>query len=243
VLVAIAPIAESADRSAAAGTPPVAAPAAERAQFGPIVGLAVQPRAAHRISRSGERVTALPHRAAVPVRRMARRVRPEVIGTHVAARLAHRTRPARFAHRAWSARSVHRVGSAMRTTVHRGVRFAGHRVQRGVPRRMAGVVAFALSQVGKRYVTGGEGGGGFDCSGLTKRAYAHAGLQLPHSSGAQAARARRISQSQALPGDLVVGTGHVGIYMGRGMMVDAGNHRVGVVYRHLYSGLHLARLN
>jgi cell wall-associated NlpC family hydrolase len=35
----------------------------------------------------------------------------------------------------------------------------------------------------------------------------------------------------------------VGIYMGRGMMVDAGNHRVGVVYRHLYSGLHLARLN
>jgi len=36
VLVAIAPIAESADRSAAAGTPPpVAAPAAERAQFGP----------------------------------------------------------------------------------------------------------------------------------------------------------------------------------------------------------------
>jgi peptidoglycan DL-endopeptidase CwlO len=108
---------------------------------------------------------------------------------------------------------------------------------------MAAVVAFALSQVGKTYVTGGEGRGGFDCSGLTKRAYARAGLQLPHSSGAQAARARRISRSQALPGDLVVGTGHVGIYMGRGMMVDAGNHRVGVVYRHLYSGLHLARLN
>ena len=107
---------------------------------------------------------------------------------------------------------------------------------------MAAVVAFALSQVGKRYVTGGEGGGGFDCSGLTKRAYARAGLYLPHSSGAQAARARRVSRSQARPGDLVVGTGHVGIYMGRGMMVDAGNHRVGVAYRHLYSGLHLARL-
>jgi cell wall-associated NlpC family hydrolase len=108
---------------------------------------------------------------------------------------------------------------------------------------MAPVIAFALSQVGKRYVRGGEGRGGFDCSGLTKRAYAHAGLRLPHSSGAQAGRARRISRSQARPGDLVVGAGHVGIYMGRGMMVDAGNHRTGVVYRHLYSGLHVARLS
>jgi peptidoglycan DL-endopeptidase CwlO len=107
---------------------------------------------------------------------------------------------------------------------------------------MAAVVAFAFAQVGKRYVRGGEGKGGFDCSGFTKRAYAHAGLRLPHSSGAQAARAQRVSRSQARPGDLVVGAGHVGIYMGRGMMIDAGNHRTGVVYRHLYSGLHVARL-
>jgi peptidoglycan DL-endopeptidase CwlO len=106
---------------------------------------------------------------------------------------------------------------------------------------MAAVIAFAFSQVGKRYVRGGEGKGGFDCSGFTKRAYAHAGLRLPHSSGAQAARARRVSRTQARPGDLVVGAGHVGIYMGRGMMVDAGNQRTGVVYRHLYSGLHVAR--
>ena len=107
---------------------------------------------------------------------------------------------------------------------------------------MTAVVAFALSQVGKRYVRGGEGRGGFDCSGFTKRAYAHAGVRLPHSSGAQAARARRIPQAQARPGDLVVGTGHVGIYMGNGMMIDAGNRRTGVVYRHLYSGLHVSRL-
>jgi cell wall-associated NlpC family hydrolase len=127
-------------------------------------------------------------------------------------------------------------------TVPRIVRVAKNRVRRGVPPRMTAVVAFALSQVGKRYVRGGEGRGGFDCSGFTKRAYAHAGLRLPHSSGAQAARARHISQAQARPGDLVVGAGHVGIYMGRGMMIDAGNRRTGVVYRHLYSGLHVARL-
>ena len=107
---------------------------------------------------------------------------------------------------------------------------------------MTAVIAYAKSQVGRRYIRGGEGRGGFDCSGLTKRAYARAGIRLPHSSRAQAARARRISRSQARPGDLVVGDGHVGIYMGKGMMIDAGNQRVGVVYRKLYSGLQVERL-
>jgi cell wall-associated NlpC family hydrolase len=107
---------------------------------------------------------------------------------------------------------------------------------------MTAVIAYARSQVGKSYVSGGEGPGGFDCSGFTKRAYAQAGIRLPHSSGAQAARARRIARSQARPGDLVVGSGHVGIYMGRGMMIDAGNRRTGVVYRKLYSGLRVERL-
>jgi cell wall-associated NlpC family hydrolase len=107
---------------------------------------------------------------------------------------------------------------------------------------MSAVIAYARSQVGKRYVTGGEGAGGFDCSGLTKRAYALAGIRLPHSSGAQAARARSVSRAGARPGDLVVGRGHVGIYMGHGMMIDAGNHRTGVVYRKLYSGLRVERL-
>lgn len=107
---------------------------------------------------------------------------------------------------------------------------------------MTAVIAFARSQVGKRYVTGGQGGSGFDCSGLTMRAYEQAGIRLPHSSRAQAGRARSISRSQARAGDLVIGPGHVGIYMGNGMMIDAGNHRIGVVYRKLYSGLRVARL-
>ena len=103
------------------------------------------------------------------------------------------------------------------------------------------VLAFARSQVGKSYVRGAEGPNSFDCSGFTKRAYARAGLRLPHSSGAQAARAQSISQSRARAGDLVVGRGHVGIYMGNGMMIDAGNRRVGVVYRRVYPGLHIER--
>ncbi len=55
-------------------------------------------------------------------------------------------------------------------------------------------------------------------------------------------RARTIPRGQARPGDLVVGSGHVGIYMGRGMMIDAGNHRTGVVYRKLYGGLRVKRV-
>ena len=107
--------------------------------------------------------------------------------------------------------------------------------------RMSPVIAFARSQVGKTYRRGATGPNAFDCSGFTKRAYALAGLSLPHSSGAQAARARTVSRAAARPGDLVVGPGHVGIYMGGGMMIDAGNSRIGVVYRRLYAGLHIER--
>ena len=106
---------------------------------------------------------------------------------------------------------------------------------------MNGVVAYARAQVGKRYVSGGDGPYSFDCSGLTKRAYARAGLRLPHSSGGQAAKARSVSLSRARPGDLVVGPGHVGVYMGDGMMIDAGNSGTGVVYRKVYRGLRIKR--
>ncbi|MEU4557426.1 NlpC/P60 family protein [Actinoplanes sp. NPDC023936] len=128
------------------------------------------------------------------------------------------------------------VRKTTRSTTTRRLRAAGG------GRDMSAVIAFARSQVGKRYVPGGEGPHGFDCSGFTKRAYAKAGLSLPHSSGGQARRARNVARSQARPGDLVVGPGHVGIYMGRGMMIDAGNSRTGVVYRKVYRGLRVARL-
>jgi cell wall-associated NlpC family hydrolase len=131
-------------------------------------------------------------------------------------------------------------GTARRSTHSTTVRRLG---SAGGSRDMRAVIAYAKSQVGARYVRGGEGPGGFDCSGFTKRAYAKAGLSLPHSSGAQARRARSVARSQARPGDLVVGRGHVGIYMGDGMMIDAGNSRTGVVYRKVYRGLSVSRLN
>lgn len=109
-------------------------------------------------------------------------------------------------------------------------------------RRVSAVLAYARAQVGKPYRWGSAGPRSFDCSGFTMRAYARAGLRLPHSSRGQAGRAYRVSWAQARPGDLVVGRGHVGIYAGRGMMFDAGNSRVDVVYRRVYRGLWIERL-
>ena len=128
-----------------------------------------------------------------------------------------------------------RPGAAHRSAHRRGP----SRIRASI--RMSPVIAYARSQIGKSYRHGADGPNAFDCSGLTKRAYARAGLRLPHSSSAQAARARRVSRAAARAGDLVVGSGHVGIYMGGGMMIDAGNSRVGVVYRRLYGGLHIER--
>jgi cell wall-associated NlpC family hydrolase len=116
------------------------------------------------------------------------------------------------------------------------------RLARQRPRGMSAVVAFALAQVGDRYRMGATGPNVWDCSGLTRAAYARAGIRLPRVSGAQRARARPIPRSQARPGDLVVGPRHVGIYLGAGMMVDAGNRRVGVVKRKMYRGLSVARV-
>jgi cell wall-associated NlpC family hydrolase len=81
----------------------------------------------------------------------------------------------------------------------------------------------ALQYVGVPYVWGGESPSGFDCSGLVQYSYAQIGISIPRTTYTQWPATEPISQSQALPGDLVFFNGleHVGIYLGGGMMVDA----------------------
>ena len=64
----------------------------------------------------------------------------------------------------------------------------------------------ARSAVGTPYSWGGSSLGGMDCSGLVNYAYQAAGISLPRTSGQIANGGRWISQSQAQPGDIVVGT-------------------------------------
>lgn len=83
-------------------------------------------------------------------------------------------------------------------------------------------VAAATAQVGTPYVWGGSQPGGFDCSGLTSWAYAQAGVEIPRLAAHQAV-GQQVSYDELLPGDLVVWEGHVAMYTGDGMMVEAGD--------------------
>lgn len=97
----------------------------------------------------------------------------------------------------------------------------------------AKAVAYARSKLGTPYVWGGDGEaeGGFDCSGLTKAAYAKAGIPLPRVAQAQYQATPKVPRGQPLlAGDLVFygsrsNLHHVGIYIGEGKMIHAPNSR------------------
>lgn len=82
-------------------------------------------------------------------------------------------------------------------------------------------VATARKQLGKPYRWGGSGPSSFDCSGLTRFAWAAAGVHLPHGSRAQYATLRRVPLDKLEPGDVVYRPGHVGLYIGDGRMIHA----------------------
>ncbi len=114
------------------------------------------------------------------------------------------------------------------------------RVPASVPAsgRAAAAVQYAMAQVGDAYVYGAMGENAFDCSGLTMRAWAQAGVSLPHSSSAQFSSGPRIAASDLQPGDLVFyysPISHVGMYIGNGMIVHAANPGTGVAVAGLYS--------
>ncbi|WP_271192630.1 C40 family peptidase [Agromyces luteolus] len=85
----------------------------------------------------------------------------------------------------------------------------------------ASVYSVAQQYLGVPYVYGGATPAGFDCSGLVQYVYAQFGISLPHSSSAQGAAGTQIPVSEAVPGDLVVMSGHIGFYAGNGMILHA----------------------
>lgn len=82
----------------------------------------------------------------------------------------------------------------------------------------------ALKKLGQPYVWAADGPKTFDCSGLTRWSYAHAGIALTHYTGDQWNEGRLIPPHDALPGDLILFGDpifHVGMYLGAGWMVNA----------------------
>jgi cell wall-associated NlpC family hydrolase len=94
---------------------------------------------------------------------------------------------------------------------------------------VARAIAFARTTLGMPYVWGGDGPveGGYDCSGLTKAAYAAAGITLQRVAHDQYRTTPRVpAGAPILPGDLVFfGTAdnlhHVGLAIGDGLMIEA----------------------
>lgn len=92
---------------------------------------------------------------------------------------------------------------------------------------------FALRQVGKAYVYATDGPDTFDCSGLTKAAYAQIRLGLPHFSGAQLHVGVPVPPEALRPGDLLTygpdGSEHVTMFIGGGLVVAAKGRAYGVI--------------
>ncbi len=98
------------------------------------------------------------------------------------------------------------------------------------PKRVI-ALRWAEDQAGKRYCWGGTGPRCFDCSGLVMKAYAHAGIKLPRTTGGMLASPKlvRIPARRRQRGDLAFyGRGHVELVTNRGTFgaLDAGT-RIG----------------
>jgi peptidoglycan DL-endopeptidase CwlO len=83
------------------------------------------------------------------------------------------------------------------------------------------ILEIASRYVGVPYVYGGSTPSGFDCSGFTSYVYAQVGISLPRSSSAQHYAGTIVSRSDAQPGDLIWSPGHIAIYAGGNMQIDA----------------------
>ena len=90
------------------------------------------------------------------------------------------------------------------------------------------VVSYAMQFVGNPYVWGGNSlTNGVDCSGFVHEVYAHFGISTPRYSQAFKSVGQAVSFDNIQPGDVVVYPGHVAIYAGGGVIVEAQSTKAG----------------
>lgn len=91
------------------------------------------------------------------------------------------------------------------------------------------IVDYACQFIGNPYVWGGTSlTNGADCSGFVQSVFAHFGISLPRTTWDMEHVGTAVSYDQAIPGDIILYDGHVGIYMGNGQIVNAINSAKGI---------------
>ena len=92
------------------------------------------------------------------------------------------------------------------------------------------VIEFATQFIGNPYVWGGSSlTHGADCSGFVMAVYSNFGFRLPHYDASQRNCGSPVaSLEEARAGDIICYYGHVGLYMGDGMIVHAQDEHHGI---------------
>ncbi|MEU3712156.1 C40 family peptidase [Streptomyces catenulae] len=120
-------------------------------------------------------------------------------------------------------------------TIPPGAVPAGYKIPADAPRKARTAIRWALGQLGTPYQWGGRctdshGGdpmGRCDCSSLMQQAYKAAGVPLTRTTYTQVKEGKSVSADALEPGDLLFTEGtaavpeHVGMFIGRGLIVNA----------------------
>lgn len=100
--------------------------------------------------------------------------------------------------------------------------------------------------LGVRYVLGGNGRNGLDCSSFTQSVFRNLGINLPRTAASQWRSGYAVSRRDLRAGDLVFFNtmgrvaSHVGLYVGDGMMANANSYKGRTVIEPLFANAYWA---
>ncbi len=103
-------------------------------------------------------------------------------------------------------------------------RIAITRAYSSYPDKVSALIEFAKTNLGKPYIRGKKGPDSFDCSGFVYYCLNSAGVKIKYMTSKAWAKCPLQTINtvlEMLPGDILCFKGHVGIYLGDNMMIDA----------------------